>query len=169
MRVKRPLFSLAAVLTLAGIFSFGTGCSKIGGDVTGSVTLNGKPMTAGSVTFHYEGGVNASAAIGTDGSYHLVKPPKGTANVTVEPPDLNTGAGVGSGGNVKPVSTKLSEQPKTTKPEPVWIPDKYKNPKTSGLSITVSGSNQSFDIAMTGEAKSDKDDKDNKNGKTDKK
>jgi len=149
---RRPI-ALIAAACLAIAVSLASGCSKIGGDVNGSVTLNGKPLTSGTVTFHYSDGANVSAVIGSDGMYHMVKPPKGAVSVTVEPAEgLATGnneAGGGSGIEMKSISG--SSDAKASKVEKAAIPDKYKNSSTSGLTVTVSGSSQRFDINMVGE------------------
>jgi hypothetical protein len=162
MHGKLIRVSLRPAIVLCAILIPAAGCSKkMGGDVRGTVTLNGKPVTSGTVTLHFDGGNNASAAIGPDGSFQVVKPPRGAAKVTVEPPTAATGSDLGVGGTGIEVQGGLPgspEQPKTPKAPPVTIPDKYKNVATSGLSLTVTGNTQSFDIPMVGET-NDKDPK----------
>src|SRR5262249_18288898 len=139
--MRRRSFALFASTCLALSPLLVAGCSKIGGDVSGSVSLNGKPVTSGTVTFHYSGGVNASAVIASDGTYHMGKPPKGAATVTVEPLEAAQGAGeLGGPSGIEQKSISGSSDPK--KAAPAAIPDKYKNSSTSGLSVTISGSSQ---------------------------
>jgi hypothetical protein len=136
------------------------GCSRIGGDVRGTVTLNGKPVTSGLVTLHYEGGTNVGAVIGPDGSYEIVKPPKGAAKVTVEPPATAPGGDLSSSGIAVTTGSPDAKEPvKTPKTQAVAIPDKYKKVATSGLTLTVTGNSQTFDIQMVGDDTSGKDKK----------
>jgi len=129
------------------------GCSKIGGDVSGTVTLNGKPLSSGVVVFHMDNGKSVSAAIASDGSYILQKPQKGNATIsieTVQTPETNTNIASLAPGKPDP-SNPANEKP-APKAAKIMIPDKYKNDKTSGFSITIGGGPQTLDIAMTGEA-----------------
>jgi hypothetical protein len=138
-----------------GVFLVCIGCSKTGGDVTGTVTLNGKAVPSGSVVFYDEKGTKYGAPISRDGTYRMLKPPKGAMKVTVEPLPSSDEPG---GFAPRPSSAAL--EPGTNKPtasaaakvEPVPIPDKYKDPKTSGFSLTVTGSSQTFDIPLVGDS-----------------
>jgi hypothetical protein len=159
---KRLPFLLPSSLLALG-FALGAGCSsKVGGDVSGAVTLNGKKVTAGNVVFHFEGKPSVSAAI-VDGSYTLQRPPRGDATVTVEVREVPESATSKIGSVSVPAGSKPDpDKPPTPTPAPkvekVSIPAKYKDPKTSGLSLTIGGNAQAFDVAMTGEPdeKSDK-------------
>jgi hypothetical protein len=156
MNFRNRRFSLIAAFLLFPLVAVVTGCSsKTGGDVTGSVTLNGKPLTSGTVVFHIAGQKAISAAIGKGGTYYLQKPPKGDAKVSVEGVEVDQTAekkriaAVPTGGSPDPKNPPQGSPP--SKAEKVVIPEKYKSPSTSGLSLTISGSAQTFDIAMTGE------------------
>ncbi|HLW63670.1 MAG TPA: hypothetical protein VKS79_00025 [Gemmataceae bacterium] len=140
------------------------GCSKTGGDVKGTVTFNGKPLNAGTVGLVGADGKNAAGGnIEPDGSYYISKPPKGTYTIVVEtfdPPSTGSSGSIALPPGVEASAEKKAELEKTSAPkrERMLIPTKYKDPKTSGLSITVSGSSQTFNIDLVGEApaKSDK-------------
>ena len=135
------------------------GCSsKVGGDVKGTVTLDGKPVPSGFVTFVYDNGQKAGAEIGDDGTYWMVKPPKGDAKVTIEsiqpPADSQPGLPAPSTDSVLPKDAeekaKSSPQPRAgKKPTYMALPEKYKNPKTCGFTISVTGSSQSLDLPLT--------------------
>src|SRR5438132_11459228 len=57
--------------------------TKSGDDVTGAVTLAGKPLPAGWITFHGKGGRSAAATI-DEGKYALKGAPTGQVRVTID-------------------------------------------------------------------------------------
>lgn len=64
-RIGPVLFGSAGLALL-----FLAGCGPRPGTVSGKVTLDGKPLTGGMVTFHSKsGGTDSTAEIGQDGSY----------------------------------------------------------------------------------------------------
>jgi hypothetical protein len=110
------------------------------GRVSGKVTFQKKPVTEGIVAFaNAEKAVYMNANIKADGSYKLLAAkgpglPVGEYQVAVSPPtqDFQTG----------PVERANRKQFPN-------IPQKYRDPKTSGLKLTVkAGENPSFDIDM---------------------
>ncbi len=93
--------------------------------VMGKVTYKGQPLPSGTIAFHPAQGKAVSANIAEDGSYAADDVPVGELRVTVEPPS-------------KRVPIKLF----------VKIPDKYKSPKTSGLTYDAKEGKQTFDIEL---------------------
>ena len=72
---KRDLWTNPAVawaLLVAGALTLAVGCGTHDSSVYGTVTLDGKRLTTGTVTFHPTGeGAVAYGRIGADGSYRL--------------------------------------------------------------------------------------------------
>jgi hypothetical protein len=86
MRATR--LGLLAALTLG----LSVGCSanpNAPAKVAGKVTYNGKPLPAGSVTFHSEDKGDYSSALTEDGSYTISDLPAGKMTVTVETETYN--------------------------------------------------------------------------------
>jgi hypothetical protein len=136
------------------------GCPKqLGGDVYGKVTLNGKPLPSGVVTFDFGKNERVGASINDDGTYRVVRPPRGTAQVTVEaltilaplaPAAPNKGPELKGGKDFQDEINKLGP---AKMPEIVPVPEKYKDANTSGLTVKIGGSSQEFNIELVGEAK----------------
>lgn len=117
----------ALVLTPAGC---GGGDGPEMGRVTGTISLDGQPLTKGVVNFQpVASGNPANGTIGPDGTYSLT---------TFEPGD---GAQVGNYLVTVSVRDEKKVQnfiPKTPPPPPKsYIPVKYESPKTSELSTQV--------------------------------
>lgn len=112
---------------VVSVAALALGVCGCGGDVTGRVTANGKPVTGGWVSVHYpDGGPSPlSGAIRPDGTYRIPGCPAGPAKITVRPPH---------GGVSKRGATPA-------------IPAKYTDVSRTDLQLTVSG-NQTFDIDL---------------------
>ena len=70
--------ALALVLVLGSSTAFAAD-----GKVSGKVVVGGKPLAAGRIFFHLEGGQFVGAKI-TDGAYQIDRVPTGTRTVTIE-------------------------------------------------------------------------------------
>lgn len=134
--------SFAAILALAS-----AGCGSGGpamARVSGKVTYKGQPVTKGLITFQAASpdGRNATSPIGPDGSY----------NLQTEAP----GDGAQLGDYTVAVSTREEEVLDyiPTKPVPPKrsTPEKYEDPKTSGLTATVKGGSNTQNFDLTDEA-----------------
>jgi hypothetical protein len=102
-----------------------------GAEVAGKVTLDGKPFAGGTVVF--AGPTDAATAeILPDGSYRASNVPLGPVRVVI----------VTSG----PSSTK-SQSGRGPAVQPA-APARYRDAKTSGLSLTVAEGDQVFDVPM---------------------
>ncbi len=129
------LLSLALSLVFAGC---GSGEAK--GRVSGKVTFQGQPVSEGIVVFrHMEKGVHITAELQSDGSYRVASAkgmglPLGTFHVCVCPPPIHVATAVGG----PPPKIKQYTN----------IPPKYRDIKTSSLTLTVNQGENSFDIAM---------------------
>jgi hypothetical protein len=127
-----------------------TGCGGSTAPVSGTVTLNGAPLTGGgTVTFQGSGG-GASGVINPDGTYTIPNAPVGEVHVAVVP-----GRGPAAGVTITPppdVSEMKPPQalaPAWTPPAAVSIPLKYADPNTSGLTYTVTRGEQTIDVTLT--------------------
>jgi hypothetical protein len=122
-----------AFLVLAG------GCGSGLAPVSGTVTLDGKPLTKGNVCFiPAASGPSAYGTISSDGTYQL-----------------QTGVATGlAPGEYRVTVASAAEIPAPTpqNPEPVpvsLLPPKYASAETSGLKFTVTSSGGKFDIPLT--------------------
>lgn len=131
------LFSLTVFLS--------TSCSSKPGGVKGKITVNGKPLARGLITFLPQSDKNdpVSATI-TDGAYDttLIVPP-GVSKIYIiassTKPEETTG------GN------DLVARPKTAPSrDPNAVPTKFQDAETSGLTVTVkAGETTTFDKDLT--------------------
>lgn len=74
----------ACALVLSSLLALAAGCGSRTGTVSGKVTYQKKPVTAGMVQFFPEGkGGDFSASIKEDGSYTISKLPPGPTKIVV--------------------------------------------------------------------------------------
>lgn len=117
------------------------------GTVSGVITFQGKPVTAGTVTFRNDDkGLVASMPLGADGRYQLrfaggLQIPVGAYDVTISPPEphVPTAGELASGDAAGKTSVPHAS------PD---IPQKYRSPKTSGLTFEVNAGENTFDLDM---------------------
>ncbi|MFO0899630.1 MAG: hypothetical protein U0836_19555 [Pirellulales bacterium] len=104
------------------------GCGESLPTVSGKVTIDGKPVPEGMISFQPQpSGAIAVAPIRPDGSYEVktgtatgLKP--GEYIIVVQAPK-----------GIPPAPTAQNPNPKFER----WVPAKYGNPETSGLQLTV--------------------------------
>jgi hypothetical protein len=155
----------SAILLLAAM-----GCGGGKGDVSGTVTLDGKPLPAGKIAFLASKGAAVSADI-QNGQYTVAKVPTGNVKVTVETASIKTQAdqmqaGIRQGGpksvppNTPPeakahleaeikANAESAQKAKDLLAQYRPIPEKYGKPDTSGLSTTVKAGDNKFDVSLT--------------------
>ncbi|MBI1246801.1 hypothetical protein GC197_03025 [bacterium] len=114
------------------------GCADSKAELKGTVTYKGAPLNSGSILFQCESGPVENADIQGDGTYVISGLPKGPAkvSVTVSKPPQPGPDGV------------ITNEPGTYEPNPVLIPNKYSNVESSGLTVDIKESQQTFDIAL---------------------
>ena len=103
------------------------GCGDTGppkGDVAGTVTFRGRPLTSGTVTlFNDETGVGVSSDLDASGTCTFEDVLAGIYGVTIQPPPPPSPEEMAQGAKVKAKSSP--------------IPKKFANPQTSRLQVTV--------------------------------
>jgi hypothetical protein len=111
------------------------GCDAKTGTVAGKVTVDGKPAVGATVIFGGENHMTAAAIVRDDGTYEAPGVPVGPVTIALTP---DTGA-------------KLKTLPDfggQPVPSPA-IPERYTNASTSGLTLTVKGGPNEFNIEMS--------------------
>lgn len=150
VRLPRTVLLLALALLGAGCGSKGT--------VSGKVFYQGKPLPGGGrVTFLQEKGA-FNSVIGEDGSYRVTGLLPGSATITVSSPDPPQPAKESPMEKAAAGKSKLTPEmvegmkhmgdPEAGKRKYVAIPSQYKDPEKSGLTCTVQGGSQNFDIQL---------------------
>jgi hypothetical protein len=142
MKTMNQAGRLFFLLALLGI----VGCAGKG-DVSGKVTVNGKPVVAGSVTFVASDQLAYQSEIMADGSYRVSKVPVGPAKIGVASPKpgqpLSAREKAILGDRVQE-PTKATVDPKTWFP----IPAEYEDFHKSGITLTVKSGNNEFNIEL---------------------
>lgn len=112
------------------------GCGPSGlptGSVSGNVTQAGEPLTDGTVTlYNGDTGVGASAELDDAGAFQLETVRTGEYQVAIQPPGAPSPEELEAGVKEKPSS----------------IPDQYRDPQASGLSISVSQGENTADFEI---------------------
>jgi hypothetical protein len=135
----RPL----AVGFLVFLLALTAGCGGPGrGSVKGKITVQGKPLPRALITFLPEGGnrdpVNAAII---NGEFETPDMPAGLAKAYITPPQTEEPPPVDKG--------DLSPVARSGRKGLLVVPEKYGNPATSGLSLTVQKGENKFDADLT--------------------
>jgi hypothetical protein len=163
----RTLLTLLLVSTTALVF---VGCKKsdsLGSSISGTVTYKGQPVTGGTMLFHASNNVFPASLKG-DGTYTIANLAPGDYVVTVDTRALkNKGdpesmmksmtqkMGKGDGAveklpdSVAKSLAKMKEMKQDNSVQFVQIPEKYADPKTSGLKVSVQAGSNTKEIPLT--------------------
>jgi hypothetical protein len=140
-----PCGALGLAILLALGCGRGDGVNR-GGKLTGKVTIDGKPVSAGEVIITGTDGKHSmSGRIRTDGTYTVIDPPLGPCKLAVVTSTFK---------DVPPPSKKKGPvdftDPKTGE-WPIYVPTpaRYEKAETSGLTVEVQGGDQTHDIPLT--------------------
>jgi len=129
-----------SLFALAGLAVFAVGCGPSTATVSGTVSHNGKKVVWGAVSLVAADGSTHTAQIARDGTYRIPNVPTGAAQVGVTSPDpYPEGKNGKYDGRYKPP---------TDLPDGAWfpLPDKFADPKKSGLSVYVGGGGGDLDL-----------------------
>jgi hypothetical protein len=132
----RPPARLAACGALLAAAALGAGCGKTEyGSVSGRVTVNGKPVRSGLITFQSEvGNKDVYSAAIRDGEYQTDEIPVGPAKVAVVPALTPSRPGEpppeSAAGDLRPAPRRADRKGD-------GIADRYQNLDTSGLVFEV--------------------------------
>ena len=127
------------------------GCGRSGPEywpVNGKVTFRGRPVAVGSIRFsNPQMGVDTIMELDADGTYTIISGkkmglPEGTYQVAVVPNVDVSNLKVTKSGLVVPSSMP------SAKTVPSNIPERYQQPTTSGLTVTVKPEPNVFDVNM---------------------
>jgi hypothetical protein len=171
---QNTLRHLGTVLLVVLVLSLAS-CGKSGSMVSGTVTYKGQPLPGGIIVFQSADGGRHPGSIGVDGSYTALVPP-GEMKVGVDTTSLKnptasggppagapSGAPSGLPGGGPEIAKKQAEMEKKMEKEHgsgipadlrsgvkyVQIPDKYRDPNTSGLTADVKkGPNKGVDFDL---------------------
>lgn len=122
---------LALVAVVAGLGCSGKGVKKV--TVSGTVTYKGQKLQSGILKFVGPEGSYSAASIQPDGTYVITDVVPGEVKVGVM--ESPSGSGSSSG--------EATPAPKTA---PVTLPERYRDPETSGVTVTVTESTSKVDI-----------------------
>jgi hypothetical protein len=137
--LAQPLAAGSFVVLLA--FAAGCGSDSGRGSVKGKITVSGKPLAKGTITFLPTTGTKDPITTPvTNGEYTIPDLPVGLAKVYIIPPLTSEPSPVDKGDGVP------AARPERKK---VVVPEKYQNPTTSGLSLTVQKGENKFDADLT--------------------
>jgi len=151
-----PRLLSLAILILAIVL---LGCSKnpqAPAKISGSLAYKGQPIKAGTMQFHTPQGVAYSAQISTDGTYSATDLPEGELIITVETEHLNPAkkppVATSKDAEKRKKMMQSREQPQGSAVVPeepyIKIPEKYSNPKTSPLTVTLKSGRQVHNVDL---------------------
>ncbi len=134
----RKFRGCALVLMVVALVTL-VGCSKTVKKVTinGTISYKGQPVRSGILQFVGTDGAYSAAVIQSDGTFIITDVIPGDVKVGVM--EAPQGSGSSSG------ESKSEGTPKTP---PVSLPDKYRNPETSGLTYTITAETRELTIKI---------------------
>jgi hypothetical protein len=133
-RPRPPKLLLLAALSVVG-------CTASGfGDVAGTVTVDGKPLPAGKITFFDATNVLRTGDV-KDGVYNVRRVATGKARVAVVGPPATSVGGAGLPNAPRPNDSKSAAAKKE-------VPAKYGNYEASGLEIDVKPGSNPYPIEL---------------------
>jgi hypothetical protein len=131
LRRGAPWAGWLALLLLAA------GCGPRFGNVSGTVTYQGKPLAGGTITFFDAANRSTSGEIKSDGTYVVSKVACGRARIAVATPMDIPFKGMNEG-----VKMDMGA------PKPSPIPDRYADADKSGLTCEVTAPEQKHDVSL---------------------
>lgn len=130
---------------------FAGGCGADTTTLSGTVTLNGRPVSGGSVILYCSDKQIVRGLIDADGRYTIPNVPFGTATITVQshtfvPAGMQVPQKLPPSSSDSPLPPALAaEDSKRVIP----IPPRYTHPEESGLSVNVQSHPTTHDIQLS--------------------
>jgi hypothetical protein len=132
-----------SVLTLAGC----GGASEAGTvSVTGTVSLDGKPLDGASIAFISNGGSKLATALTDSAGKFTIRAGLGSNQVTVSKGAPPIGPPPSEEEMLMPTEQELQSRPP---PPESGVPARYGDPKTSGIVIEVVEGMQAIDVSLS--------------------
>ncbi|HET6572936.1 MAG TPA: hypothetical protein VFG68_04985 [Fimbriiglobus sp.] len=125
------LLGLAAVVLVVGSGCSSKGIKKV--TVNGTVSYKGQKLHSGILKFSGPGGSYSAASIQPDGTYVITDVVPGEVKVGIM--ESPSGSGSSSG--------ERSSAPRVA---PVSLPEKYRDPETSGVKYTITDDTSELNI-----------------------
>jgi hypothetical protein len=145
-------------VSLVALLLAGCGPKKKSGVVTGKITYDGKPVN-GPALLLYPAGGGADAApvtipVTQDGEYRISDVATGEYKIVVQG---TAGAQQANPNLLKAVPKEKQAEMKAkldamSTPATIPFPNKYKDPKTTDLKVSVTDKDQTLDLQLTGPA-----------------
>ena len=107
------------------------------GELSGKVVLNNSPLPGGSLVFDYGGGVTQTVSIASTGTFSEPKLLAGTAKVGIIPPSAPSKMNEAIQAKMKAPKGVQGKDDYFGNTKSVKVPDKFKDPNTSGFSTEV--------------------------------
>jgi len=126
----------------AALLALAAGCGGPG-DVSGTVTYQGKPLVWGTVQFEGSDGILKQSNITSDGTYSIRGVASGEAKVAVSSINPNS-----SDFQPRVVEGKAPPPPRPEVKGWFPIPDKYDTPFKSGLTYAIKRGQNTIDIEL---------------------
>jgi hypothetical protein len=155
MITARTLVLGAAILCWSAIVGCSSNNPNAAGSVSGRLSYNGTPIKGGSMVFHTKDGGSYPASIKDDGTYFANDIPEGEFVVTIDTEGINPAKKAGKSGKDYEKRMAVGQQPPPSgmaAPDLsqyyIKIPEKYNNPRTSTVTITVKAGRNVHDIDL---------------------
>lgn len=130
-----PVISRLGVFALT-IFTIGCG-GRPTGELSGKVVFNNAPLPGGSLIFDYGDGVTQTVSISNTGSFSEPKLLAGSAKVGISPPSAPAKMNESIMAKMKAPKGVQGKDDYYGNTKSVKVPEKFKDPNTSGLKAEV--------------------------------
>src|SRR5262245_18393694 len=138
-RCTRPGVRPAAGLGVLALTLLAAGCGRGTGNVSGTVKFNGRPLTAGTISFFDPDNRVSSSPIKPDGTYTVTGVRTGRAKIAVAVP-LSISFAPSDVPGAKAMTVPQSKAPP--------IPPRYLDPEQSGLTCDVHTGDQTHEVDL---------------------
>jgi hypothetical protein len=152
--IRKP-YHLATVFLL-GLMVGVAGCGAPHGDVSGTVTCNGRRVVYGTVLLVAADGIQRSGNINPDGRYRIRDVPVGPAKFAVVSPDPELLYRSVVQAQRDPQAAANIETPAVDRSRWFALSRTYQDPASSGIAYTIARGPNTFDIRLDRTAEADR-------------